>query len=498
MTTCNHSNAYLSKSLFIRGLQCHKSLYLQKYHPERKGEVSDEQEALFQVGFEVGEYAKQLFPGGIEIPYEENNYAGQVEKTRAEIDKGITTIYEAAFSYDNVFVKVDILHKGPKGWEIYEVKSSTEVKEVHLNDIAVQHYVVKGSGIKFSSASIVHINNEYMKQGTVEVDKLFAKEDVTKEVTVRQRTVKRELAKIRDMLNGEIPVVDIGPHCDDPYECDFKGHCWRHIPENSVFSLRGRGVDKFALYKKGIVRIGDIAIDKLNNGQRMQVEAFLGKRAFIDPKAIKEFLDTIWYPLCFLDFETFQTPLPLYDNTWPYQQVPFQYSLHYLESPDAAMRHYEYLAEPNVDPVDKFLDSLIGQVPDGACVVAYNKTFETRVFNKVAPYFPKYRDSIAVIVQNMRDIAVPFRTKAYYSWLMKGSYSLKDVLPAMVPGLGYDGMEIADGGMAMDAYFAMCASDNPVEIEKIRKALLEYCRLDTLAMVRLYVKLKEISSGCLP
>ena len=206
----------------------------------------------------------------------------------------------------------------------------------------------------------------------------------------------------------------------------------------------------------------------------------------------------LWYPICFLDFETFWTPVPLYDNTWPYQQVPFQYSLHYLEDTHADIRHYEYLAEPNVEPVGKFLDSLLASIPDKACIVAYNKSFETRVLNGVATFFPRHRDKIGTVIENMRDIAVPFRTKAYYDWQMTGSYSLKDVLPALVPGASYDEMEISDGGMATDAYFRMCSADDPAEMDRIRRGLLEYCTLDTLAMVRIFEKLREICSLCRP
>lgn len=172
-------STYLSKSLFMRGLQCHKSLYLRKYHPELQDPISEEKEALFQTGFEVGKYAQQLFPGGVEIPYEENSYDAQIQKTQDEIRKGTKTIYEAAFSYDDVFVKVDILHKDDEGWNIVEVKSSTKLKDVYLDDAAVQYYVLTGTGLPVSKVFLAHLNNQYARDGEIDPRGLFTSNDIS-------------------------------------------------------------------------------------------------------------------------------------------------------------------------------------------------------------------------------------------------------------------------------------------------------------------------------
>src|SRR5208283_3239865 len=209
MTTDNHKlTLYLSKSLFIRGLQCQKSLYLQKYYPELKDEISEEQESLFLAGYEVGKYAKQLFPGGVEIPYDGLTYAEQIEKTKAEIAGGVSTLYEAAFSHNGVFVKVDILHRGNDGWDIYEVKSSTGIKSVHLDDIALQYHVVVGSGLSVSRAHLVHINNQYVRDGEIEPEKLFTIVDVTPDVLGKQGFVEEKISELKSMLTGSMP--DIG------------------------------------------------------------------------------------------------------------------------------------------------------------------------------------------------------------------------------------------------------------------------------------------------
>lgn len=487
------TTAYLSKSLFIRGLQCHKSLYLHKFKPELKDEISDEQEARFQAGYEVGAYAKQLFPGGVEIPYDGLTHSEQLEQTKAEIGKGTATIYEAAFSYNGVFVKVDILQKGKDGWDIYEVKSSTGIKYVHLDDIAVQYYVVVGSGLPVSRAHLVHINNQYVRNGDIEPLKLFTIADVTPAAEEKQEFVGQKISELQAMLTGSIPEIDIGPYCDVPYLCDFKGHCWQHIPEDSVFDLRRKGIDKFALYRQGIIEIKDIPLDRLNRSQKTQTEAFIQKNEIVDQKAIKAFIGTLWHPMYFLDFETFYAPIPPYDGVRPYQQVPFQYSIHSLAKAEAELKHSEFIALPGEDPRPGLVEKLLAEIPTDGCIISYTD-FETKRLRELAERFPGHKEKLDRLISNVRDLALPFKDMAYYHWKMNGSYSLKAVLPVLIPDMGYDGLEIKDGGMAIEAYFKMQESNDPEEIENIRRALLVYCKLDTLAMVKLLDKLREISA----
>jgi hypothetical protein len=488
----DRNRAYLSKSLFIRGLQCHKSLYLDRYHRELRDVVSEEKQALFESGTGVGLFARELFPGGVEIPYEGLSPREQLAMTASEIQKGTETLYEATFSYHNVFMKADILHKGKRGWDLYEVKATTKVEDVHVNDVALQHYVLTGGGIPVSRAFLVHINNQYVRHSEIEVEKLFAIEDITDRVNEKQVFVAEELGKMRKTLNGPTPAIDIGEQCDDPYECDFKGHCWQHIPEDSVFTLKQRGISQFDLYRQGIIRLDQIPLDVLNAVQRMQVEFFLEKKEFVNRESVQEFLGSLRYPLYFLDFETFRSPIPPFDGTRPYQQIPYQYSLHYLEKEEGGLGHYEFLAEPNVDPREELARRLVQEIPDNACVLAYNASFEAGILADLAELLPACRGKIETIIESMKDLAVPFRRRDVYHWQMMGSYSQKLVLPALVPDLRYEGMEVADGGMAMQAYFAMCGTRDLLEVKRIREALLEYCKLDTLGMVRILEKLKSL------
>ena len=487
------SAAYLSKSLFIKGLQCHKSLYLHKYRPELKDEISEQQEASFQIGTDVGIYAQNLFPNGVEIPFDDVTLTEQLSRTTKEIEDGTTVIYEAALSFDNIFVKVDILRKHQGAWEIYEVKNSTSPKDHHYNDVAVQYYVLKGTGLLVSKAFLVHINNQYVRNGDIEVDKLFTVQDLTDDVIDNQAFVENEIREMREMLEGQEPDIDIGRHCSDPYECDFWGHCWQHIPENSIFSLRDNGPDKFELYRQGIIRLEDVPKDILPRRQRIQIEGVLDKKNITDKTAIKAFLDTLWYPICFLDFETtFMVPIPLFDGSRPYQKIPFQYSLHYLERDGAEPVHYEYLAQAKLDPRREFLEKLLNQLPEDACVLVYNQGFETGILNDLIQMFPEHEAKVANIINNVRDLMIPFRNKDVYRWEMEGSYSLKYVLPALVPELKYEEMDISDGGMAANAWLSLWEMEDSEEVDRIRNALIEYCKLDTLAMVRILEKLEKI------
>ena len=485
------STVSLSKSLFIRGLQCHKSLWLQKFQPELKNPLSSEAEAKFSTGKSIGDLAQDIFPNGILVPYELDGIRipvdEQIQQTRQAMDAGKKVIYEASFQHDNIFVKVDILRRVSKGWEIYEVKAGTKLDDVYLNDAALQYHVLTGSVMPVCKVFLVYVNSRYVRNGAIDFHQLFIQEDVTTEVKARQSAIIDALKNQRKILTGKKPPqIDIGAYCADPYECDFQGHCWGHIPENSVFDLRGRGVDKFALYNQGFISQKDIPLEMLNARQRQQVVATLKKLNQVDLNKVKEFLSELWYPLYFLDFETFQSAVPLYDQTGPYQQVPFQYSLHYQKRKGGKLYHADFLAEPGMDPRKPLMEKLLADIPDNACVLAYHMSFEARVLKDLAERFPRKKPKIDNIIKNMRDLEVPFRTRAIYHWQMKGSSSIKKVLPALVPELSYEGLEIADGGAAMEAYHEMCAvKDRPKELAKIRHNLLAYCRQDTLGMVRI-------------
>ena len=482
---------YLSKSLFVKGRQCHKALYLQKHHPELADDVTDALEALFATGFEVHDLARELFPGGVLVPYEGLTKDDQVVMTREAMASGATAIYEASFAFDGIFVKVDLLRKGPEGWEIYEVKASTDEKSLHLDDLAVQFYVLDRVGVPLAKAFLALINNQYVRHGAIEPDKLFALIDKTTAVRELQSFIGEEIARMRAMLDGDIPDIDIGPHCSDPYGCNFHGHCWQHIPPDSVFDIAGKGIDRFDYYRRGIVRIADLPLADLNRRQAMQVDTFLTGTEYTDRGAIRSFLDGLWYPLCFLDFETFYFAIPPYDGTKPFQPIPFQYSLHALDSEGGELRHTEYLAPQNADPRKDLLLRLLADIPGNACVLMYTN-YEKRILNLLTGWFPEHGPQIDDLKGRLVDLSAPFSAAHYYRRELKGSYSQKVVLPTLVPSLAYDDLEIREGLAASEAYLAMNACDDPAEVERVRNDLLKYCGRDTLGMVRILEKLHEM------
>ena len=485
----------LSKTLLLKGLQCPKALWLAKNPPDFELPEQPGLQAKFDLGTEVGVLAQQLFPGGVEVPFEGLSVAEQVEQTRALIEAGEKVIYEASFAYNGIFVKVDILVKNSEGecWKIYEVKMGTAVKEVNYNDVAIQDYVLENCGLSVCGNYLVHVDNSYVRSGELNVHGLFMAEDVRLEALKRQTRLPYVISYLREVLAEGEPDVDIGTHCTTPYECDFIPYCWRHLPENSVFDLRGSGADKFAHYRSGQVTFEQLPLDALNPKQRQQVEATLTQEDTVDVAGVQEFLATLWYPLAHLDFETFNSPIPKFDGTRPYQQVPFQYSLHLQSEAGGDSQHFEFLAEPNIDPRRALIERLLADIPADACILTYNQAFEKGVLRELAVLFPDLAAQIELRIANLRDLMVPFRNRAVYKWRMNGSYSIKEVLPAMVPELSYQGLEIADGYAAMRAYHQMCALEPGAELDKLRKELLAYCEMDTLAMVRILGELESLS-----
>ena len=479
----------------MRGLQCRKSLWLLKYRPDLQLKPDSTQLAIFQAGTDTGVLAQKLFPGGTAIEFAGTTFEEKIEHTQNLIESGCRTIYEATFRYNDVLAMVDILHHGTDGWEIYEVKNSTGPREYHLYDIALQHQIVSESGLCVTKSCLVHINNGYIRNGDIEIEKLFAVIDYTENSLAQSEFIKEEIKNQREMLKQDYPNIDIGPHCTSPHECDFRRHCWEHIPENSIFNLRGNGIDKFEHYRRGIIRLEDVDPEELNAGQRMQLEAELYGTQFINRNGLNEFLNSLSYPLCFLDFEAiYSEAVPPFDGTHPYARIPFQYSLHIQHRPDGELEHHEYLAPTGYDGREKIAANLCHQIPDDACILTYNMSFEKGIVKDLAAMFPDLSAKLNRIAAHMKDLIVPFRRKDYYTREMKGSYSIKYILPALVPELSYNDLDVSHGGDAVLSYQKLSAVDtDEAEAARIRRGLLEYCKLDTLAMVKILEKLREVA-----
>ncbi len=486
----------LSKSSYLKGLQCKKQLYLYKHYYHLQDKPSELQKAIFERGTDVGKLAQNLFPGGIDVsPKSRFNYDESVAKTKELISEDEKILYEAAFQFDRVLIISDIIVNDGRNWKIYEVKSSTSITDVILDDAAIQYYVIKNLGIDISDFSIIYINNQYVREGELEINSLFSIDSVLDLIKNKEQPIHENVGNFKKLLSEkEIPEIPIGEHCSYPYSCSFKGYCWKHIPENSIFDIANMQLrKKFELYNNGIIKIEDIPQDfPLSKNHKLQVDSHLSRASKIDKMAIKDFLDTLNYPLSFMDFESFQPAVPLYDKSKPYQQIPFQYSLHYKESESSELKHSEFLAETGEDQRISFVKNLLSDTESTGDILVYNKSFEISRLNELARDFPKYKTKIEEIIPRIKDLMLPFQKKYYYAPDMKGSYSIKKVLPILVPELNYDNLEIAEGQAASIAFEKLQTEDDLINISEIRNNLLEYCKLDTLALVRILEVLKEI------
>lgn len=486
----------LSKSKYCQGIQCKKILWLNKYKPEEKVDINNE--SVLENGTRVGEIAKCLFGEYIDIDFNED-LSQMIKDTNKAIEENTNAIItEASFDYNNNFCSVDILVKKDNTYEIYEVKSSTEVKDVYIDDSSYQYYVLSNLGYNVTKVSIVYINSNYVRYGELDLDELFNIEDVTNIAISMQSEIKNNIESINKyMEQKEEQPKDIGIHCYNPYPCPFFKYCTRHLPEKNVFNIRGMKTNtKLKLYQNNTYSYEKLLDEKINEKYKQQIEFELyDKEPIINKESIKEFLNNLTYPLYFLDFETYQQSIPKFDGISPYMQIPFQYSLHYIEKEDGELLHKEFLAEPNIDPRRSLAERLVEDIPKDTCVLAYNMMFEKMVIKNLASLYPDLSFHLMNIYYNMQDLMVVFQKRDYYTKEMYGSYSIKYVLPALFPNdpeLDYHNLDlIHNGGEASNSY-AILGELSQEEQNKVKESLLKYCKLDTYAMVKIWQKLKEV------
>ncbi|MGD8349780.1 MAG: DUF2779 domain-containing protein [Gammaproteobacteria bacterium] len=484
----------LSKSQYLRGLQCPKALWLFKYRQELAAEPDARRQHLFDTGHRVGALAQQLFPGGVEVAYRAGDYPGMIDETAQSIHRG-GVVYEGSFAADGVFVRADILVPNGDAWDLYEVKATASTKPVHKPDVAVQWYVI-GRHLPLGRAHLVHLNTSYVRDGALDVRDLFTIDDVTEAVEDQQAAIERNLRQLETVLAGAEPEVPIGTQCNNPYECDFRAHCWRNVPYPSVLDLcRLNGDRKFEYYHRGIVTYEDARNHiELNAVQSLQVNTALNQTVHIDAGAIADFLRNVRFPVHFLDFETFQDAIPRFDGQRPYQNMPFQYSLHVVHG-TGELEHREFLADENEDPRLELARRLVDDLGDEGTIFAYHQQFELGVVRGLARDCAEFDARLMALTHRFEDLEVPFKNLMYYHPDFHGSFSIKSVLPALFPGdpeLDYKNLAIRSGDEAMNVFPRLREIDDPDEKAAIRDALRAYCRLDTLAMVKLWEKLKGV------
>ena len=489
----------LSKSRFIAGLQCLKRLYLECNHRELADPVSPGQQAIFDAGTAVGELARRRFPGGILVEEEFLKHAQAVQTTEELLlDPSVPALYEAAFTSDGVRTRVDVLSRvNDLEFDLVEVKSGTRVRDEHIWDVAIQMHVVEASGVTIRCAYLMHIDNTYVYSGgDHDLDQLFSLEDVTDEVRAyAESEMAGDLARMWESLeNDETLAIKAGPHCKIPYVCPFFGHCHRDEPEHSIRELprlsqelRGR------LKTSGIDGIVDIppGFTGLSGMQRRVLNSVISGDPYVGPELASR-LTEITFPASFLDFEALSPAVPLYRGTRPYQPVPFQWSLHVLES-EGGLTHRAFLDDGQGDPRERFVTSLLNAVPPEGSIATYS-SYEIGVMTGLAQSLPLYEDRLLELCGRVIDLLQVIRSN-YYRPGFHGSFSLKSVVPALIPDLKYDDLDIPEGLTASAAYAGLVACKTPDSDRRtIREALLAYCARDTEVMVRLYKALLAESS----
>lgn len=495
----------ISKSRYTLFRQCPKALWLNTYKPELCV-ISDALQQRFQAGSIVGNWAKGLFGKYVEVTtYDADgklNLTKMVANTRKCIESETEVICEAAFQYAGTYCAVDILKKDNSGYAIYEVKSSTDGdKEVYAQDIAFQKYILTHCGIEVTRTYLISINSDYVLDGELDIHRLFQIQDISVAVEREYLSVEHQVAKAKQMLAQKDvePNEDLDIHCHKPYDCAFWEYCSRHIPEWSVFDLYRMTFDKkIAYYQQNKITYEQLQNEALNEKQQMQIHCALNDYIYINKVEIANFLSTITYPLYFLDFETMQPVIPEFQGTHPYQQIPFQYSLHYIEQEGGKLKHKEFLGESGEDPRRTLAEQLCADIPLDVCTTAYNKAFECTRLTELADTFPDLAQHLLNIRDHIVDLLVPFQSGWYYVPAMGGSSSIKSVLPALFPNdpeLDYHNLtgSVHNGGEAMNI-FPKIKDMTTEEQFAARQSLLKYCELDTYAMVKVWQKLKEVSS----
>ncbi len=489
----------LSKSAYISGKQCLKRLYLQKKYRHLASAPTATQEAIMQQGTTVGELAQAYFPGGVDCtPESYYDFGPSIEQTQVFISDGKQTLYEASFFHDQVLAALDIWHReGEEVWAI-EVKSSTSVKEYHLDDAALQYWIMEQLEQAPNRFFIMHLNNQYVRGKALDIKQLFTLTDITELVKEKRTEVGKNLQSYKAVLaQAEIPEVPIGPHCGDPFACEFINHCWQHIPSPSVFDLSRIGTKAYRFYEEGKVSYEDLKEEsELSGNQKLQVRSYLKNEVQLKPEGIKQFLGKLEYPLYFFDFETINPAIPLYEGSKPYEQIGVQYSLHWLENEKAELKHLEFLSEFQSDPRPELAEQLIKDLGSSGSIIAYNMSFEQRVIKSLAESNPEIAPQLLALLPRFKDLIIPFSKKYYYHPKMHGSASIKAVLPALFPhdsDLSYDSLTVSEGGTASTLLQAVAENTlDPKTKAQVRQDLLAYCKLDTLAMVKIWEKLREV------
>lgn len=445
----------LSKSTFMSGLQCPKRLYYQKFRRDLLPiEEDEQQQAIFDAGTNAGLLARQLFPHGIDAsPVTPYDYQASVRKTRSYLMTN-DVIYEACFQFEGALCAIDILVRRKNLWYAFEVKGTNSVKPQHILDASFQYYVMSRSGLPLGDISIVHFDGSYVRRGEIDIDSLFTSESVLDRVIEQQTFIDENIHSLKQMLAlKQEPRVEVGEQCAKPYECPFVDHCWKDVPEEE--------------------------------------EEVLDNEPVVDTESLEDFLNELEYPVFHFDFETYMEGIPPFHESSPFQPLPFQFSVHCVAKPGGIITHTEYLGNGVDDPRESLIKKLIESLGKKGTVLAWHAQYERTCLNKLIQNFPTYTKSLEGIIDRLVDLKIPFSKGWISIEACKGSASIKKVLPVFIPELSYEDLDIQEGMRASFVYSQLSKQGEATQ-ELQRKQLLEYCKLDTLAMVRILERMYSL------
>jgi Domain of unknown function(DUF2779) len=491
----------VSKSSYIEGLRCPKLFWLRVNRPELAMPVDAQTEYLFATGHLVGELARKLFPAGALIGGKEfKPFDRLLTDTQVAIESGMPCLFEAAFESDSLRCRPDVLHRS-KGstWDLAEVKMCTAVKPAHIHDIAFQAHCIKRSGQEVGRKFLIHVSRDYVKSDIVNPHELFVAVDLTEAVNAESGNVPVKVKGLIELAEQqEQPSTILGTKCKSPGACPFYEYCHKDLPPTSVYQLPYGGKLIPMLLGRGIFCLADIPPDvPLSKRQGALVQSARKGKPIIEVGAIRTFLKQIRFPVHFLDFETSACCIPPWDKTFAYEKIPFQFSVHVQDAIDGAIRHNEFLPESPEDPRRQLCDELV-EILHGSrgTVLAWNASFEKGVLERMAVLFPDLSAKIHAVIARIIDLILPFRNADYVDFRFEGSCSLKKVAPAMVSALSYDSLSIKHGDEA-SLQFQMFVDGkmSAAQWMSIRQEMLDYCKLDTLAMVEILAKLFLIVKG---
>ena len=481
----------LSKSKFTAGHQCHRQLWW-KVHDRRAPELRPDANLLeiFAMGTRVGERARAEFPGAVLIDFNPRNLEAAVAATKRALEAGAHTILEASFLEDGVFVAVDALSKEGDAWVLTEVKATTRVKPQHLPDAAVQAHVVEQAGLRVGRVELMHLNNQHRHPHD---GPLFIRADITRAVAGLRPSIPAQIAAQHQMLQAPLPDVAPGPHCTSPYECPFLARCHRPRPDHAIEDLNGiRAKQLGELRDAGIETVDQIPSDFPLTPLHARHRTAVSQNEMVVEPGLAKALQRYDFPIAMLDFETVGPALPVWEGCSPFGKVPVQFSVHTLH-PNGEVTHRAYLAEAGSDPRPRIAEELTDALQDAATILAWHASTERACLQTLADFSPEHAPALMQACNKVEDLLPVVKSYLYHP-AFRGSFSIKQVVEALLPDLAYADLEIMDGQTASwQLETLLCRPErlSPAEQEALRQRLLAYCERDTQVMVALFQFLVE-------